>query len=734
MGISETITKNPGLRTGLLITVTFVGALLVSQLRIFQTVELKIQNQLFELRGPKRVSDSPIVLVTISQKADEEIPFKYPWPTKLYAHLIKNLNRAGAKAIAFDIIFDQQDHYNPANDTLFANALKKYGNVVLAGKIFRSNQQQAGSRSSEISKVEPLSVLKKANSNQFGVVSNLLDSDDFLRRYLLEQQFQGQKFYALGLQALRIYKGLDSVSVTEQSKQLDYGPFHIPKAGPNNMIINYYGPPGTFKRISFEQVIDDSTFTTNFEKEAFPVNSFNDPQMGLLKQGVLKDKIVLVGATMPELHDYHSTPFTGGTQANQGTMPGVEVHANAIQTILDGNYLYRMGTLSTLAIMLVLSIISVLLTRSLGSIVSFFVMLGLAVLYFGGVIYGFLDFNYILQVSAPVITIMGGYVTTTAVEYMTEQKEKRRIKSMFQSYVSPELVEQMIESGEEPELGGDEVYMTAFFSDIQSFSSFSEQMEPRKLVRLINEYLSAMTAIITQQGGTLDKYIGDAIVAFYGAPVPLEDHAYRACVTSQLMQKKLAELRNKWETEDNDWPEIVHQMQNRIGLNTGRMVTGNMGSASRFNYTMMGDDVNLAARCESGAKSFGVYTMVTEETRKEAEKFGDRCVFRYLDKIIVKGRSQPVRVYEILGLKEDITPENRECIEIFEAGTRYYQDGVWDKAIEKFEESAALEKFQPGKTPGIKTNPSQIFIERCKKLQLNPPPDDWDGVYRMTTK
>lgn len=734
MSFIETITKHPGIRTGLLIGVTFMGALLISQLRIFQTVELKTQNQLFELRGPKNVSDSPIVLVTVSQKADEEIPYKYPWPTRLYAHLIKNLNRAGAKVIAFDIIFDQRDHYNPANDSLFANALKRYGNVVLAGKIFRNNQQQAGSRSSEISKVEPLPVLKKANPNEFGVVSNLLDPDDFLRRYLLEQRYQGHTYYALGLQVLRLYRGMDSVSVSEKNGQLDYGPFKIPKAGSNNMLINYYGPPGTFKRISFEQVIDDSTFTTNFEKEAFAVNSFNDPQMGLLKQGVLKNKIVLVGATMPELHDYHSTPFTGGIQTAQSTMPGVEVHANAIQTILDGSYLYRLGIWSTLVIMLILTIISVLMTRSLGSIVSFFVMLGLAMLYFGTVIYGFLHFNYILQVSAPLITIIGGYVATTAVEYMTEQKEKRRIKSMFQSYVSPELVEQMIESGEEPELGGDEVYMTAFFSDIQSFSSFSEQMEPRKLVRLINEYLSAMTEIITNQGGTLDKYIGDAIVAFYGAPVPLEDHAYRACLTSQLMQKKLEELRSRWKSEGDEWPEIVHQMRNRIGLNTGTMVTGNMGSASRFNYTMMGDDVNLAARCESGAKSFGVYTMVTEETKREAEKFGDRCVFRYLDKIIVKGRSQPVKVYEIVGLKDDITPEDRECIEVFEAGARFYQDGKWEKAIERFEQSAVLEKLQPGKIPGIKTNPSKIFIERCRNLQLTPPPDDWDGVYSMTTK
>jgi adenylate cyclase len=292
----------------------------------------------------------------------------------------------------------------------------------------------------------------------------------------------------------------------------------------------------------------------------------------------------------------------------------------------------------------------------------------------------------------------------------------------------------MIESGNEPKLGGDQVYMTAFFCDIQSFSTFSEQLSAEKLVQLINEYLSAMTHILTEHGGTLDKYIGDAIVAFFGAPVAQENHAYKACVVSQLMQLELEKLRKKWENEGNKWPEIVHHMRNRIGINTGQMVTGNMGSESRFNYTMMGDNVNLAARCESGAKQYGVYTMVTGETKHEAEKSGDNCVFRYLDRIVVKGRSRPVDVYEIMALKEHLTEKQHDCKQKFEAGIEAYQQQKWGRATRLFSESFELERFVPDTQSFIHTNPSLVYLNRCKKMKEKPPGKDWNGVYVMASK
>jgi adenylate cyclase len=293
----------------------------------------------------------------------------------------------------------------------------------------------------------------------------------------------------------------------------------------------------------------------------------------------------------------------------------------------------------------------------------------------------------------------------------------------------------MVESGDEPQLGGHEAEITPYFSDIQAFSTFSERLSPPQLVELMNEYLTACTDIILAQGGALDKYIGDAVVAMFGGLVPLQDHAYRACVASQLVHRKLLELREKWRSEGEKWPEIVWHMQSRIGLNSGPTIVGNMGSHARFNYTMMGDNVNLAARMESGAKAYGVYTMVSEATKVACEKFGgDRVVFRYLDKIVVKGRTRPVPIYEIVGLKEDISAPTQECLEIFPMGMALYLAQDWDSAEIRFRRAAELEPNQPGKHPGVITNPSLAMIARCEYMRAHPPGARWDGVFVMKEK
>ena len=246
------------------------------------------------------------------------------------------------------------------------------------------------------------------------------------------------------------------------------------------------------------------------------------------------------------------------------------------------------------------------------------------------------------------------------------------------------------------------------------------------------EYLSAMTEIITEDGGTLDKYIGDAIDAMYGAPLSLDDHAYLAVVSTIRMQNKQAELREKWTAENRK--QLIRHMRTRIGLNTGRAVVGNMGSVTRFNYTMMGDSVNLAARCESGAKSFGVYTMITDETRKAAEASHQDVFYRYLDQIVVQGRTLPVKVHEVIGFLSDQTQKTRDCIELYTNGFGHYLKMEWGKALECFEKSSPLELHQPERDAGVKTNPSRIMIDRCSYMKSSPPAPDWDGVYQMISK
>ena len=240
-----------------------------------------------------------------------------------------------------------------------------------------------------------------------------------------------------------------------------------------------------------------------------------------------------------------------------------------------------------------------------------------------------------------------------------------------------------------------------------------------------------MTDILLGEKGTLDKYEGDAIIAFFGAPMPLEDHATRACSVAIQMQETLLELRKKWTSEGDRWPQIVHDMRMRIGINSGEIVTGNMGSRDRMNYRMMGDSVNLAARLEEAAKQYGIYTHVTAETKNMT---GDEFIWRELDTIRVVGKIEPITTFELLAFKKDCSQLYSELSETFNNGLILYKSQQWDKAIEVFKLSLALENKRFPELTGIKTNPSEIYLKRCQEFKKNPPAKDWDGVYTLTHK
>lgn len=713
-----------------LILVSLLMTLLLSFSSPVEQLKLNVTDQLFDIRGPVVIRDTSVVIVSISQQADQEIPYKYPWPTNLHAKLIQHLNEAGAKAIGFDVLFDKRDNSDLANDTTFAEALREYGNVILGANIQSNAQYRGQGSSSQMTMLlRPNRVLQKASPNPSGIVRAHPDADASVRKYLLGLEYNNRQYYSLGIELLKLYQDIDSTGISNGDSYFKVGSYQIPKYSDHLMAINYFGGRGSFPTYSYETVIDDSTIFLASEDSSFQMNTFSDPKFGLKQTDTFEDKIVLVGATMPELHDTHATPF-----AQQGDMPGVEMHANAIQTILSGKYIHHVSASTNLVFLIGLIVMVVLLTRRFGGIWGFIIYIGLSVGVVGLVIFEFLEFRFVMDLVAMLMALAVGYITTQSYEHVVEQQEKKRIRGLFSSYVSPAVVDEIVEGGKEPQLGGDEVFITVFFSDIQSFSTFSEQLPADTLVELINEYLSAMTNIITAHGGTLDKYIGDAIVAFFGAPVPQEDHAYKACVVSQLMQQELSELRDKWRSEGKKWPEIVHNMRNRIGINTGTMITGNMGSESRFNYTVMGDNVNLAARCESGAKRFGVYTMVTGDTKEEAEQYGDRCVFRYLDRIVVKGKTEPVDVYEIMGLRDQLSDQQFACKQKFEEAVATYQRQEWDRAISLFKKSRELEYFTPNDDSFIYTNPSIVYLDRCEVMKENPPSEDWNGVNIMTSK
>lgn len=441
----------------------------------------------------------------------------------------------------------------------------------------------------------------------------------------------------------------------------------------------------------------------------------------------LTGKIVFVGETVTGKADAGPTP-------RSAYAPLVMVHANIVDNILRHDYLRRVPAPVLWLGALLAGLVGLLLAER-----SVFVLCGgtvlVAVAYLAAAVEGFNLASLWLPVAAP----LGGFglqqFAIIGRRVFLEQKAKQEVKGMFGTYVSPQLVEQLVRSGERPQLGGHLAEITAYFSDIQGFSTFSEQLPADRLVELMNEYLTACTDIVLEEGGSLDKYIGDAIVAMFGAPVALADHALRACVASQRIQQRQAELRAKWAAEGERWPAVAAAMRTRIGLNTGRSVVGNMGSRTRFNYTMMGDDVNLAARMESGAKSWGVYTMCTEATKAACGPQGqERLVFRPLGRIVVKGRTQPVPIHEIVGLQEAVSDRTHECIGRFTEGLERYYARDWDGALERFCRSAALEPNAPGREAGVTSNPSLVYqaiVERCR---ADPPPADWGGVQVMRQK
>ena len=433
-----------------------------------------------------------------------------------------------------------------------------------------------------------------------------------------------------------------------------------------------------------------------------------------------KDKVVLVGAVDPLLKDISPTPY------NREPVPKVGLHGNLYRTIEDEAYILRVQMPVTvgLIILLTLSVSMLALGSGVPRLLSILILLGYGAFTF----VAFAQFNWILPLVAPIGSTLTAALAIVLLKLGSEEWQRRRIKTLFGAYVSPKLVDEMVESNQDPQLGGTEAEITALFSDVEGFSTLSEELSPDQLVSLMNEYLGVMTEVFQSQAGTLDKYIGDAIVTMFGMPLPVTDHALRACLSALEMQERHAELRAKW-AKSGKWPECVLNMRTRIGLNTGYAVIGNMGSEMRFNYTMMGDSVNLAARCESGGKSYGVYTMVTETTLNAALAYGAMLNYRKLDCVVVKGRQQPVELYELWdsSIDREVTVN---CKAGYEAALSHYFKGDWVVALAAFEASEMLEPsraFAP-------TTPSTVLAARCRQFIAEGDPKNWNGAFILTSK
>jgi adenylate cyclase len=453
-----------------------------------------------------------------------------------------------------------------------------------------------------------------------------------------------------------------------------------------------------------------------------------EPNRDALPPPLLRGKIALIGLFATGNADAGPTPLSPFS-------PLPLVHANLVDNVLGDDFAREADPRWVWGLALVVGWLGVGLTagRSVNLLVAGTVLA--AGTYVAAAFGAWIAASLWLPLVGPLTGFGLLQFLLIARRIVEEQRAKQAIQGMFGAYVSPQVVDRLVSAGTPPQLGGHEETVTAYFSDIQGFSGFSEQLPAPRLVELMNEYLTACTDIVQAEGGTLDKYIGDAVVAMFGAPVPMPDHAYRACVSALRVQHRLGELRAKWRAEGDRWPPVVARMRSRIGLNSGRVVVGNMGSRTRFNYTMMGDDVNLAARMESGAKSWGTYLMCTEATRLACvEHGGDRVVFRPLGRIVVKGRTQAVPIHEVVGLRESITAETRECLAAFADGLDRFLARDWAGAEASFQRSAALEPLRPGRDEGVADSPSTVFLAMAGRYAATPPPDDWNGVHLMHEK
>jgi adenylate cyclase len=481
------------------------------------------------------------------------------------------------------------------------------------------------------------------------------------------------------------------------------------------MVVNHLGPS--------ELAPNETTARRQYRFPRYAIADIVKGRETAAPPEAFRNKIVLIGATAVGLSDQRITPF-------DPAFPGVETHATIIDNVLRQRFLVApwWGSWCTTANIVLVGIGLLLLLPRLGAlwgaILTTLVMLGNV-----GLNYAlFVTQGWLLSIIYPLLATFMVWLGMTIYHFLFEQRRSRYLRKTFSTYLSPELVTMMVRDGIEPRLGGSSGIRTAYFTDIASFSSFSEVLNASQLVELLNEYLSAMTDILVAEGGTLDKYEGDAIVAFFGAPIVQPDHAARAVRVAIEMQHALARLRDKWHAEEDKWPALVRQMRMRIGISSGEIVTGNMGSTMRMNYTMMGDVVNTAARLEAAAKQYGVYLLCTTETLHLAGP--DDFEWRTIDKVKVVGKFEAIETVEIMGYKGQLPPEQVQMRAIYQQGIELYQQQQWDEAMAKFTASEKLEEVFPRRP----TTPSRVYIERCDFLKENPPGPHWDGSWALTSK
>jgi adenylate cyclase len=733
-----------------------------------QNVEQRSLDMRFAARG-ERPHDERIVIVGIDEKTLQNVG-AFPLPRTSYASLVKTLTAGGAGVIAFDATFPTPENNSAAqalsqlqrelgpstpakitakikqleaagdHDATFAAALQQSGKVVL-GHLFldRDRAQSADAKRAEeyfniiwakafpqVLKVKTkgrdfdmsrawldnggnaypgaeanLALLAEAAAS-YGFFNTTPDPDGTLRRGLLIVRYQDQDFFpSLAMQTLREYEKIPDQEIAAYISEnglerIQFGRHNLKPWHDGSVLINYTGPFHTYQHYSMWDVLNG----------AVPADTF-------------KNKIVLVGGTALGIGDLRSTPF----QKQDAGYMGVEVHANIIDNLLHsgekGRSFLTRGLyeemIDTGFILLFGLVFGFWFSRikPLYSTISVFSTLGVFAWF---IYFSFARWGLWLSCVIPAGTLVVNYAVITSFRMIFEEGEKRKIRKTFSQYLSPGVIA-LIEKDPQKYIrpGGETKDLTVMFSDIRGFTTMSEGLTADELVLLLNEYLGEMTEVIFHNLGTLDKYIGDAIMAFWGSPYPQDDHAYRACTCALQMIQGLDKLNAKWKAEGRK------QIAIGVGLNTGPVNVGNMGSAKRLAWTVMGDNVNLASRLEGITKEYRGRIVISEGTYKEV---ADKFVCRDLDKIRVKGKNQPVTIYELLDFAEN-RQKYEPLLARYTHAMEAYRAQNWQEAASRLGEM--LTHFPDD-------GPTQIFMDRVLEFMQNAPEADWDGVYVMKTK
>jgi len=658
-------------------------------------------------------STSRIKLILLDQGSldwgEKEMGLPWPWPREVYGPLLDFCRRGGAKTVAFDVLFTESSAHDVGQDAALGDAIARTPGFVAA--LFLGKESGAytawpigvTARTLEIAGMEewmthaftqrlvspraafPIPEVA-TNATWLADVKGDPDRDGIIRRTRLFRVFDRVEVPSLALASLLAAE--PDLDLKIESGWFHYGAQRIPIDRGARTIVRYRGPAEAYQTFTAAQVIQSELRLLEGGQPAV------DP-------AVFKDAFVFFGFSAPGLLDLRPTPLSP-------VAPGVVVHATLLDNLLQADAMrdcppFLVVVLTWLVAMT--SALLVLFSRRVWQTIASFLLLLPVPMALGFLFYSLGQWWPVMVGELSVLVALIGAVV---INYATEGRQKAFIKQAFRHYLGEQVIDQIIDDPSRLQLGGERRELTIFFSDIEKFSSFSERLDPPTLTALLNEYLTEMGGIIQEEGGYLDKFIGDAIVAFWNAPLAQEDHGLRAVRAALRCQRRLAERRDDWKAKF----DAVIRM--RIGLNTGEVNVGNMGSHDRFNYTVLGDAANLASRLEGANKQFHTYMMISEETFRKA---GDAILARRLGRIRVVGRAAPVTVYEPIGLEgEEVPPGIRE----FENGLELCDQGRWQEAVGVFE--------------ALPDDPvAATYAKRCRDALLRTE-EKWDGIWNLTEK